>query len=117
MLALGRGIITEPNTNSQNDALMKKLTGFIEDWSILQLAWQNWYNELHAKLEQSKGLSDQLNMFVHSMDDLEPMCGKLFPATVAMESLDKELEALQVSLTSYFRQASGAMLSSSLPRR
>lgn len=97
MLSLGRAIIAEPNTNSQNDTIMKKLTGFIEDWSELQLAWQNWYDELHANLEQSKNLSDQLNTFGHGIKGLEPACVNLFPATVAMESLDTELQELQVS--------------------
>ena len=97
MLSVGRAIIAEPNTNSQNDTIMKKLTGFIEDWSELQLAWQNWYDELHANLEQSKNLSDQLNTFGHSIKGLEPACVNLFPATVAMESLDTELQELQVS--------------------
>ena len=97
MLSLGRAIIAEPNTNSQNDTIMKKLTGFIEDWSELQLAWQNWYDELHANLEQSKNLSDQLNTFGNGIKGLEPACVNLFPATVAMESLDAELQELQVS--------------------
>lgn len=78
--------------------MMQKLTGFIEDWSELQLAWQNWYNELHANLEQSKSLSEQLNSFVHDIKGLEPACARLFPATLDMDSLDSELQALQVTV-------------------
>lgn len=96
MLALGRSILAEPSTTSQNDALMQKLTGFIEDWSELQMAWQNWYNELHAHMEQSKSLSDRLKNFEHNVKLLEPACANLFPATVAMETLDGELKDLQV---------------------
>ena len=96
MLALGRAIIAEPNTNPQNDTVMQKLTSFIEDWSDLQLAWQNWYDELHANLEQSKNLSDQLSAFGHSIKGLEPPWTNLFPATVTMENLDTELQELQV---------------------
>ena len=97
MLALGRSILAEPSTTSQNDALMQKLTGFIEDWSELQMAWQNWYNELHANMEQSKSLSDKLKNFGHDIRQLEPACAGMFPATVAMETLDSELKELQVS--------------------
>ena len=96
MLALGRAIVAEPNTNPQNDTVMQKLTGFIEDWSDLQLAWQNWYDELHANLEQSKNLSDQLSAFGHSIKGLEAPWTNLFPATVTMENLDTELQELQV---------------------
>ena len=75
---------------------MQKLTGFIEDWSDLQLGWQNWYDELHANLEQSKNLSDQLSAFGHSIKGLEAPWTNLFPATVTMENLDTELQELQV---------------------
>ena len=96
MLGIGRAIIAEPNTNSQNDCLMQCLTGFIQDWSDLQMDWQNWYNELHAKQDQSRGLSDQLESFVSAVDCLEPACSELFPAAVSLEALDTELRALQV---------------------
>ena len=98
MLALGRSILAEPSTTSQNDALMQKLTGFIEDWSELQMAWQNWYNELHANMEQLKSLSDRLKNFEHDIRQLEPACTSLFPATVAMETLDSELKEIQVCI-------------------
>ena len=97
MLALGRSILAEPSTTSQNDVLMQKLTSFIEDWSELQMTWQNWYNELHANMEQSKGLADQLKNFGHDIGQLEPACAGIFPATVAMEALNSELKEIQVS--------------------
>ena len=105
MLALGRAILAEPSTTSQNDSLMQKLTGFIEDWSDLQMAWQNWYNELHANMEQSKSLSDKLKSFEHDIGELEPTCANLFPATVAMEALDSELKEIQVKLVQQFVQS------------
>lgn len=98
MLALGRSILAEPSTTSQNDVLMQKLTSFIEDWSELQMTWQNWYNELHANMEQSKGLAERLKNFGHNIGQLEPACAGIFPATVAMEALDSELKEIQVSL-------------------
>lgn len=96
MLGLGRAIVAEPNTNSQNDTFMQRLTGFIQEWSDLQMAWQNWYNELHAKQDQSRSLADRLESFVGSMSRLEPACAAMFPATVSLESLDSELKTLQV---------------------
>ena len=98
LLALGRSILAEPSTTSQNDILMQKLTSFIEDWSELQMAWQNWYNELHANLEQSKNLADRLKNFGHDIRQLEPACAGIFPATVAMEAVDSELKEIQVCL-------------------
>ena len=77
---------------------MQKLTGFIQDWSDLQLNWQNWFDELHAGVEQSKNLSDQLKKFESDMGGLAPALAKLFPATVAVKSLDKDLQRLQVML-------------------
>lgn len=96
MLALGRAVLAEPNTTTQNDALMQKLTGFISDWSDLQLTWQNWYDELHANVEQSHNLSDQLDGFKTDIEGLEPLCSNLFPATVSIEGLKQELHSLQV---------------------
>jgi len=72
MLSLSRAIIAKPNTSPQNDTTVKKLISFIKDWSKLQLAWRNWYNELHANLEQSKNLSDQLNTFGHGIKGVYP---------------------------------------------
>jgi hypothetical protein len=99
MLSLGREILAEPNTSSASDTLMQKLTGFIQDWSDLQLNWQNWFDELHAGVEQSKSLSDQLKKFENNTRGLGPACAKLFPAFVNMKNLDKELKRLQVSAT------------------
>ena len=58
------------------------------------MAWQNWYDELHAHMEQSKSLLDKLKNFEHDMRQLEPT--GMFPATVAMETLDCELKEIQV---------------------
>lgn len=98
MLSLGREILAEPNTSSASETLMQKLTGFIQDWSDLQLNWQNWYDKLHAGVEESKNLSDQLSKFENDIRGIAPTCAKLFPATVAMKTLDKELQCLQVEL-------------------
>ena len=91
MLSLSQAIIAKPNTSPQNDTIVKKLISFIKDWSKLLLAWQNCYNELHANLEQSKNLSDQLNTFGHGIKGLEPACISMFPTTTAMETLAAEL--------------------------
>jgi len=91
MLSLSRAIIAKPNTSPQNDTIVKKLISFIKDWSKLQLAWRNWYNELHANLEQSKNLSDQVNTFGHVIKGPEPVCISMFPTTIAMETLAAEL--------------------------
>ena len=96
MLALGRAILAEPSTSSQNDTLMQKLTDFIQDWSDLQMEWQNWYNELHANMEKSQNLSDTFDAFCSSVGKLEPGFNKFFPATVSMEALDTQLQDLQV---------------------
>lgn len=98
MLALGRAILAEPNTTTQNDALVQKLTGYISDWSDLQLKWQNWYDELHANMEQSHYLSDQLDRFEKDIEGLGPLCSTLFPATVSVAGLKPELHHLQVQL-------------------
>ncbi len=96
MLALGRAILAEPNTTSQNDALMNKLTSFIADWSYLQMDWQNWYDELHAHLQTSQDLSNQFDKFLSGMSHLEPLCSKLFPANLSMDDLQQKLHSLQV---------------------
>ena len=96
MLSLGREILAEPNTSSTSDALAQKLTGFIQDWSDLQLDWQNWYDELHAGVEQSKNLSDQLKKFEGDIRGLGPAYAKLFPAVVSVKTLEKDLQRLQV---------------------
>ncbi len=98
MLSLGREILAEPNTSSASDGLMQKLTGFIQDWSDLQLNWQNWFDELHAGVEQSKNLSDQFKKFESDMRGLAPALAKLFPATVAVKTLDKDLQRVQVHM-------------------
>ena len=95
-MSLGREILAEPNTSSASESLMQKLTSFIQDWSDLQLNWQNWFDELHAGVEQSKSLSDQLNKFETDIRGLGPAYAKLFPAAVNVKTLDKELQRLQV---------------------
>ena len=96
MLSLGREILAEPNTSSASDTLMQKLTNFIQDWSDLQLNWQNWFDELHVGVEESKNLSEQLKKFDCDIESLIPTSAKLFPVTVAMKALDKELRRVQV---------------------
>ena len=98
MLALGRSVLAEPNTTSQNDALMNKLTSFISDWSDLELAWQNWYDELHARMEQSKDLSNQFDKFKSDCSTLGPLCSNLFPADLSMDGLQQKLHNLQVGV-------------------
>ena len=96
MLAIGREILAEPNTSSSNEGLIQKLTNFIQDWSDLQLNWQNWFDELHDAAEQSSNLLDQLKRFEHDIRGLGPTCAKLFPAMVAVKNLESELQRLQV---------------------
>ncbi len=96
MLALGRSILSELNTTSENDALMNKLTSFISDWSDLQLNWQNWYDKLHAHMQTSQDLSNEFDKVLSDMSDLEPLCSKLFPANLSIEDLQQELHSLQV---------------------
>lgn len=98
MLSLGREVLAEPNTTSQNDSLMNKLTSFIADWSNLQLAWQNWYDELHAHMQQSQDLSNELDKFLNAMSNLEPLFSKLFPAELSMDNLPQKLHNLQVRI-------------------
>ena len=76
--------------------LLQKLTNFIQDWSDLQLNWQNWFDELHVGVEESKNLSEQLKKFDCDIESLIPTSAKLFPVTVAMKALDKELRRVQV---------------------
>lgn len=98
MLSLGREILAEPNTSSASDTLMQRLTGFIQDWSDLQLNWQNWFDELDTGVEQSRNLGDQLKKFESDIRGLGPACAKLFPASVSIKTLDKDLQRLQVSV-------------------
>ena len=96
MLSLGREVLAEPNTSSTTEGLMQKLTSFIKEWSDLQLGWQNWFDELHAGVEQSRNLSDQLKKFESDIKGLEPTCSMIFPAVVSMKNLDKELDRIHV---------------------
>ena len=100
LLALGRDIVAEPQTSTANVSLETRLTSFIEDWSNLQLAWQNWYNELHARKEQSLKLSEQVGDFGEEVKGLQASLEGMFPATVEMDNLLEDMEALQVSVGS-----------------
>ena len=97
MLSLGRSIIGEYYTNPLKDTLSQTLTEFIQNWSNLLLAWQNWYDELHATGEQSRDLSDQFLELKQSFHEVEPKIKELFPAYVTMETLESDLKDLQVS--------------------
>lgn len=96
MLSLGRSIIGEHFTNHHKDTLSHTLTDFIQDWSNLLLAWQNWYDELHATGEQSQDLSDQFDKLKQTLFSIEPDYKELFPAAVTVENLKSDLKDLQV---------------------
>ena len=96
MLSLGREIIAEPQTSTANVSLETRLTSFIQDWSDLQLAWQNWYDELHARKEQSQNLSEQVRELAEGVKGVKSSLEGLLPAEVGMESLYDDLLALQV---------------------
>ena len=96
MLALGRDIIAEPQTSAASGNLERKLTDFIQEWSDLQLAWQNWFNELHARKEHSHKLSEQVVGFGESVKGLEASLEGVFPASVGVEDMLGEMESLQV---------------------
>ena len=96
MLSLGRSIIGEHFTNHHKDTLSHTLTDFIQDWSNLLLAWQNWYDELHATGEQSQDLSDQFDKLKQALFSIEPDYKELFPAAVTVENLKSDLKDLQV---------------------
>ena len=100
LLALGRDIVAEPQTSTANVSLETRLTSFIEDWSNLQLAWQNWYNELHARKEQSLKLSEQVWDFGEEVKGLQASLEGMFPAIVEMDNLLEDMEALQVCVGS-----------------
>ena len=96
MLSLGRSIIGEHYTNPHHDSLSQTLTCFIQDWSNLLLAWQNWYDELHATGEQSQNLSDQFDRLKQTIGAVLPEHSELFPACVSVDNLIDDLKELQV---------------------
>lgn len=97
MLSLGRSIIGQHYTNIDNNDLSQTLTSFIQDWSNLLLAWQNWYDELHATGEQSQSLLDQFNKLQEVLATVGPDHENMFPASLCMDTLESDLKNLQVS--------------------
>lgn len=97
MLSLGRSVIGEHFTNPLSDTVSEKLTNFIQEWSDLLLAWQNWYDELHASGEQSQNLSYKLDELRHVLSTVQPLASGVFPATLSMSAADDELRDLHVS--------------------
>ena len=96
LLTLGREIIAEPQTSAANVELETRLTGFIQDWSDLQLAWQNWYNELHALRENAGKMAEEVGRLKEGARGLETGMKRLFPASVEVENLQQNLQDLQV---------------------
>lgn len=94
MLALGRGIITK--TTALNDTIMQKVTGFLPKWSDLQINWQNWTDEILDGIEKCRHMSDELDAFRAKVDAVKAACTKVLPAAVSVESLDTQLQHLQV---------------------
>ena len=97
LLSLGREIVAEPQTSTANDDLETRLTGFIQDWSDLQLAWQNWYDELHARRERSGKMGEELGRVREGMRGARGAMAALFPARVQVETLPQDLQHLQVA--------------------
>ena len=94
MLALGRTIIAK--TAALNDTIMQKITGFLPKWSDLQINWQNWTDEVQDGVEKCRHISEELDVFRTKMDAVKAACTKLLPTTVNVESLDTQLQCLQV---------------------
>ena len=68
----------------------------MQKWSNLELAWQNWYDELHSTGEQSQDLSDQYASLKQTMAEIEPIVKEILPASVTVETLESDLKQLQV---------------------
>ena len=96
MLALGRDIIAEPQTSAASGTLEQRLTTFIEDWSNLQLAWQNWFDELHARGEDARKLAEEVVSIGERLSGVEACLKGVFPASVGVEEVVGDMEALQV---------------------
>ena len=100
MLDLGRSIIGEQYLSDRSgENISNKLTNFIPAWSNLLLAWQNWYDELHASSEQSQDLLNRLENLKLALGAVQPVCSNLFPATLAMSNAAEELNELLVRNT------------------
>lgn len=94
MLALGRGIITK--TTALNDSIMQKVTGFLPKWSDLQINWQNWTDEILDGIEKCRHMDNELDAFRTKVDIIKAACTKLLPTAVSVDSLDTQLQHLQV---------------------
>ena len=94
LLSLGREIIAEPQTSAANVDLETRLTGFIQDWSDLQLAWQNWYDELHANREKSHKMSEEVGKLAEGAKGVKAGMNGLLPATIEVENLLQNLQDL-----------------------
>ena len=92
--------MSEPQTSTAV-SLETRLTGFIQEWSDLQLAWQNWFNELHAHKEQSHKLGEDVGKFGEGMKALGTALDGMFPAGVDMENLLGDMETLEVRMYMY----------------
>lgn len=98
MLSLGRSVIGEHFTNPHSDTISEKLTKFIQEWSNLSLAWQNWYDELYASGVHSQSLSENLDMFKSVLRMVNTLSAEMLPASLTMVSADMELKNVEVSL-------------------
>ena len=96
MLSLGRSIIGQHYTNINNNDLSQTLTSFIQNWSNLLLAWQNWYVELHATGEQSQSLSEQFTEIQTVLSSVVPDHDSLLPATLNIDTFVNDIKDLQV---------------------
>ena len=101
MLSLGRSVIGEHFTNPHSDTISEKLTRFIQEWSNLSLAWQNWYDELYASGMHSQSLSENLDKFKAVLKIVNGLSTEMLPASLAMVSADVELRNVEVSYFMY----------------
>ena len=99
LLTLGREIVAEPQTSAANDDLESRLTSFIQDWSDLQLAWQNWFDELHAHREKAGKMGEGVGEMCDGVKRVRGVMMGMFPAAVGMETLPHDLHVLQVEQT------------------
>ena len=106
MLSLGRSVIGEHFTNPHRDTISEKLTRFIQEWSNLSLAWQNWYDELYASGIHSQSLSENLDKFKAVLRMVNTLSAEMLPASLPMVSADVELRNVEVS---YCRELFRAM--------
>ena len=102
MLSLGRSIIGQHYTNINNNDLSQTLTSFIQNWSNLLLAWQNWYVELHATEEQSQSLSEQFTEVQTVLSSVVPDHDSLLPATLNIDTFVNDIKDLQVKIVLYY---------------